>query len=326
MKIVIPAPFAQEQIDELRKEHEVWFQPQTEDLPLRNEEQLHQLLSEERAEVFVCESETVSAKVLEGLDCLRLLCVCRAGLNDIDLEACTAHHVAVVNTPGRNAAAVADMVVALFIGMARFLFEGERILRAGKWDDGLYYRLRGRELYGNTAAIVGFGAIPRELSARLAGFGMKLIAYDPVVSAEDMAKYGVEKVTLEEVFSRGDFITLHVPVNDSTRGMVDKRLISLMKPDAYFVNAARSAVVCEADILEALREHRIAGAAFDVDEQEPLPLDSPFLSLDNAILIPHLGGASVDVVKNHSRMVTADIALYQDGKKPVHLVNPAVLA
>lgn len=325
MKIVITAPFAQEQVEELRRQHEVWFQPQTEDIPLRTEKQLHQLLWEQEAEVFICESDVVSARVLEGLEKLRLLCVCRAGLNDIDVEACTAQGIAVVNTPGRNAAAVADMVVALFISLSRFLSEGERLLRAGQWDDGLYYRLRGRELYGNTAAFVGFGAIPRELSVRLAGFGMKMIAYDPFVSAEEMEQYHVEKAALEEVFSRGDFVTVHVPVTKATKGLVDKRLLGLMKPDAYFINAARAAIVREADIIGILQEHRIAGAAFDVYEQEPLPLDSPFLTLDHVILIPHLGGASLDVVKNHSRMVTADIARYCAGERPVHLVNQTVL-
>lgn len=326
MKIVITAPFAQEQVDELRGKHEVWFEPQTEDIPLQSEAELHRLLLEQDAEIFICESDVVSEKVLDSLDKLRMLCVCRAGLNDIDLEACTARKIAVVNTPGRNAAAVADMVVALFISMSRYLSLGERLLRSGQWDDGLYYRLRGRELRGNTAAFVGFGAIPRELTVRLKGFGMKMVAYDPFVTKEEMEEYGVEKVTLEEVFSRGDFVTIHVPVMESTKGLVNKRLPNLMKPDAYFVNAARAAVICEEDVIEVLREHRIAGAAFDVYEQEPLLLDSPLMQLDNAVLIPHLGGASLDVVKNHSRMVTADIALYCAGEKLVHLVNPAVLS
>lgn len=326
MKIVITAPFAQKQVDLLRRDHEVWFQPQTEDVPLRTEEQLRRLLQEEGAEVFICESDMVSARVLEGLTALKAVCVCRAGLNDVDLDACTAKGIAVMNTPGRNAAAVADMVVALLIGMSRFLFEGERLLRAGQWDDGLYYRLRGRELYGCTAAFVGFGAIPRELSRRLAGFEMNQIAYDPYLPAEVMAAYGVKKVSLEEVFSQGDFVTVHVPVTPETRGLVDKRLLERMKPDAYFVNAARSAVVNETDVIEHLRNRRIAGAAFDVYEQEPLPLDSPFLSLDHVVLVPHLGGASLNVVDNHSRMAYADLQLFFAGKRPVHLANPGVLA
>ena len=326
MKIVITAPFAAQQVEQLRKDHEVWFQPQTEDVPLRTQEQLHHLLLEEHAEIFICESDVVSAQVLEGLTALKAVCVCRAGLNDVDLEACTIRGIAVINTPGRNAAAVADMVVALSIGMSRFLFEGERILRAGQWDEGTYYRLRGRELYGRTAAFVGFGAIPRELSRRLQAFDMRLIAYDPYLSEEDMAEYGVQKASLEEVFSRGDFVTVHVPVTRETKGLVNRRLLERMKPDAYFVNAARADIVNEADVIEHLKNHRIAGAAFDVYGQEPLPPESPFLALDHVVLIPHLGGASLNVVDNHSRMVVSDLRLFWEGKRPLHLANPGVLA
>jgi len=305
MKIVITAPFAAQQVEELKGQHEVLFSPQDDSTPLRSEEQLHSLLAEERAEIFITESDRVTAQVLEGLDDLKLLCVCRTGL-------------ALVNAPGRNAAAVADMVMALFIDMSRFLFEGEKLLRSGQWDEGIYYRLRGHELYGNTVATIGFGAIPKELAKRISGFGMKMIAYDPYVSAEIMASYGVEKVTLEEAFSGGDYVTLHLPVTEQTRHMVNRDLLKLMKPSAYFVNAARSAIVVEEDVLELLEKHQIAGAAFDVYEEEPLGLDSRFL-------IPHLGGASLDVVDNHSRMITTDIVRFISGQKPEHLVNPMVL-
>ena len=325
MKIVITAPFAVEQVDELKAKHDVLFVPQDDSTPLRNEDQLHTLLETEGAEIFITESDRVTAKVLEGLDNLKLIGVCRAGLNDIDIPACTAHGIALLNTPGRNAAAVADMVVALFIDMSRFLFEGEKLLRSGQWDDGLYYRLRGHELYGNTAAFIGFGAIPKELAKRLEGFGMHMIAYDPYDAREVMESFGVEKVTLEEAFSRGDYVTIHLPVTNETRHMVGRDLLERMKPTAYFVNAARAAIVVEEDVLDLLENHRIAGAAFDVYEEEPLSLDSRFMKLDHTILIPHLGGASLDVVNNHSRMITGDIALYLDGKKPVHLVNPSVL-
>lgn len=325
MKIVITAPFAAEQVEELRVRHEVLFVPQDDSTPLRSEEQLHTLLQAEKAEIFITESDHVTATVLENLKDLKLIGVCRAGLNDVDIPACTGHGVALINTPGRNAAAVADMVAALFIGMSRFLFEGEKLLRSGQWDDGLYYRLRGHELHGSTAAFIGFGAIPRELAKRLPGFGVNMIAYDPYIAGDVMESYGVEKVTLEEAFSRGDYVTVHLPVTDETRHMVGRDLLERMKPTAYFVNAARAAVVVEEDVLDLLENHRIAGAAFDVFEEEPLGLDSRFMKLDHTILIPHLGGASLDVVNNHSRMIVSDIDLYLEGKKPTHLVNSAVL-
>lgn len=325
MKIVITAPFAPEVVAGLEQEHEVLFRPQSEDEPLREPEELRRFLLEEGAEAFICESDVVNETVLEGLDKLKIICVCRAGLNDIDLPACTAKGIAVTNTPGRNAAAVADLAVAMFISAARYMSAGERALRGGTWDDGLYFRMRGIELSGHTAAFIGFGAVPRQLVKRLAAFEMDFVGYDPYVSAEDMQKFGVEKVGLEDAFRRGDFVSNHLPVTADTRGLIDKKLIGLMKPDAYFVNTARAATVNEDDIIEALREHRIAGGAFDVYSQEPLPLDSPWLALDNAVLLPHLGGASLDVVKNHSKMVAEDIGLFCAGQHPVRLANPAVM-
>lgn len=325
MKIVITAPFDSEQVEKLRSQHEVLFLPQDDSTPLRSEEQLHTLLETEDAEIFITESDRVTAGVLEGLKSLKLIGVCRAGLNDIDTSACTARGVALINTPGRNAAAVADVVVALFINLSRFLFAGEKLLRSGQWDEGLYYRLRGHELQGRTAAFIGFGAIPRELVKRLKGFDMRLAAYDPYITGDVMESYGVEKVTLEDAFRRGDYVTVHLPVTDETRHMIGRDLLGLMKPTAYFVNAARAAVTVEEDVLDLLEEHRIAGAAFDVFEQEPLSPDSRFMKLDNTILIPHLGGASLDVVKNHSRMIAGDIERCLKGETPLHLVNPAVL-
>lgn len=325
MKIVITAPFSEGVIACLEKKHEVLFCPQSESQCLHTPETLHNFLLTARAEAFICESDVINSIVLEGLDRLKIICVCRAGLNDVDIAACTAKGIAVTNTPGRNAAAVADLAVAMFISVARFMSAGERALREGKWDDGLYFSMRGIELSGRTAAFIGFGAVPRQLVKRLTAFEMDFIAYDPYVSAEDMKEIGVEKVSFEDVFRRGDFVSNHLPLVASTRGLIDKRVIDLMKPTAYFVNTGRAATVNDDDIIEALRQHRIAGGAFDVYSEEPLPLDSPYLELDNVVLLPHLGGASLDVVKNHSKMVAEDIELFCSGQHPVRLVNPMVM-
>lgn len=325
MNIVITAPFEPEQLDTLKKDHSVTFLPQKEGVPLRTETELHKLLLETQAEIFVCESDKVTEQVLDGLTRLKMLCVCRAGLNGVDVAACTKRKIAVTNTAGRNAGAVADMAVAMFVSVARYMSVGERALREGTWDNDLYYRLRGIELSEHVAAFIGFGAVPRALAKRLLAFDMRLIGYDPFVTAEEMAEHGVRKVDLETAFREGDFVSNHLPSMAETKGLIDKKLIGLMKPTAYFVNTARAATVCDEDIISALREHKIAGGAFDVFNTEPLPLDSPFLKLDNVVLTPHLCGASLAVVKNHSRMVAEDIALFAAGKRPVRLANKEVL-
>lgn len=326
MNLVITAPFEPEQLDILKQNHHVAFLPQQEGIPLRTEAELHALLQETQAEIFICESDKVTQNVLDGLNSLRMICVCRAGLNGIDLAACTKRKIAVTNTAGRNAGAVADMAVAMFISVARFMSAGERALREGTWDNDLYYKMRGIELSEHVAAFIGFGAVPRALAKRLLAFDMELIGYDPFVTAEEMAEHGVRKVDLETAFREGDFVSNHLPSMPETRGLIDQKLIGLMKPTAYFINTARAATVSDEDIVEALREHKIAGGAFDVFNTEPLPLDSPYLALDNVVLTPHLCGASLAVVKNHSRMVSEDIALFCAGKQPVRLVNKEALS
>lgn len=325
MNIVITAPFAPEQLRLLEQNHAVQYLPQQEGVALRTENALNALLRESAAQVFICESDAVTENVLAGLDQLKLICVCRAGLNNIDIPACTKRRIAVTNTAGRNAGAVADMAVALFVSAARFLSAGERALREGRWDNDLYYRMRGIELADHVAAFIGFGAVPRQLAKRLAAFDMKLIAYDPFVSADEMAALGVRKVDLETAFAEGDFVSNHLPTTPETKGLIGEALIGRMKRTAYFINTARASTVSDAAILDALRHHRIAGGAFDVFNEEPLPLDSPFLALDNVVLTPHLGGASLEVVKNHSRMVYEDVSLFAAGKRPVRLANAEAL-
>lgn len=319
MKIAITAPFAEAQIEELEQDHEVLIAPAKGEGVLYSEDELASYLKENDIEILICESDKVTREVVENAPSLKMVCVCRAGVNDVDLDACSAANIRVVNTPGRNAAAVADMTVALFVDLARNLSKGQRLLREGEWDESTYFKLRGIELSGNVASFIGFGAVPRELSRRLSAFGMIMQAYDPYVGQEAMDFYGVKKVDLETAFSEGDFVSNHLPVTEDTFGLISMQYLKMMKQSAFFINTARAATVNTEDIIEVLQNEQIAGAAFDVFDEEPLKPDSPFLQLDNAVLLPHLGGASFDVVKSHSRMVAADIKRFAEGQTPVNL-------
>jgi phosphoglycerate dehydrogenase-like enzyme len=321
MKIYVTAPFDEKLIQELKGTHQVIYEPWSEDKELLSEEELKLKLIHNDTEIYICESEIVSARVLEGIKNLKMICVCRAGVNDIDLSTATKHGIYVTNTPGRNANAVAEMTVALLVMVSRYMNVGERALREGKWDDGLYFRMRGIELYGRTIGFVGFGAVARELAKKLAGFEMKKIAYDPYVSQEVADEYGVVMVDADTLFNKCDYVSNHLPVTTETKGFINATRLAQMKSSAYLINTARSATVDENAVVEALRNHTITGAAFDVYSQEPLPTTHPLLSLDNVVLMPHLGGASTDVVSNHSRLVLEDIALFTAGKPPKHIVN-----
>lgn len=321
MRIYVTAPFDAALLEKLQERHDVTYNPWSEGTELMSEQALHSALAQSRAEIFVCESDVVTARVLEGLHDLKMICVCRAGVNDIEIPAATERGILVTNTPGRNAEGVAEMDVALMIMCSRFMTQGEYALRHGQWDDGLYFRMRGPELVGKTVGLIGFGNVPRKLAALLASFRVKLIAYDPYVKQETADAYHVQLVDFDTIFKEADIVSNHLPQTPETKGCINSEKFSMMKPTAYFLNTARAEAVDEEALIDVLQNHKIAGAALDVYWQEPLPMDSPLLKLDNLTMMPHLCGASSDVVRNHSEMVTEDIELFTAGKNPIRLVN-----
>ena len=321
MRIYITAPFDAKLLEKLREKHEVTYNPWSEGSALMSAQSLHCALAQSRAEIFICESDIVTEQVLDGLQDLKMICVCRAGLNDIEVPAATRRGILVTNTPGRNAEGVAEMDVALMIMCSRFMTQGEYALRHGQWDDDLYFRMRGPELVGKTVGMIGFGNVPRKLAALLSSFRVKLIAYDPYVKQETADAYHVQLVDFDTIFRESDIVSNHLPQTPETKGCINAEKFSLMKPTAYFLNTARAEAVDEEALIDALQTHKIAAAALDVYRQEPLPMDSPLLKLDNLTMMPHLCGASSDVVRNHSEMVSEDIGLYAAGKNPIRLVN-----
>jgi D-3-phosphoglycerate dehydrogenase / 2-oxoglutarate reductase len=264
----------------------------------------------------------VTADVLEGLEDLKLICVCRGTPVNVDLIAATENKILVANTPGRNAIAVAELAIGLMISIARHMSAGEKAIREGKWDRSLYFRLSGLELSGRTIGLVGLGAVACEIAKRLQGWDMRILAYDPYVTDEAASKAGAELTDLETVMCESDFVSIHLPVTEETKGLVNAKLIGMMKPTAYFINTARTATIDEEAVLKALHEKRIAGGGFDVFGQEPLPEDSPFLELDNVVMTPHLAGATGGVITNHSRMAYEDIQGFLNGETPSRAVNP----
>ena len=177
------------------------------------------------------------------------------------------------------------------------------MIRDGGWTEDYYFKSFGTELDGSTVGFVGFGNVAKETAKRLSAFNMRILAYDPYVSAETMKEYGAEKTEdLKKLVSESDYVSNHLPVTPDTRGMLDKELLSNMKETAYFINSARTATTNEEDVLDLLREKKIAGAAFDVYGKEPLSADSPYLELENTELLPHIGGSTYNAIAKHSKM------------------------
>ncbi len=209
-----------------------------------------------------------------------------AGYNSIDIETAGKRGIQVSNTPGVNAPAVADLTLGLMISIARKIPQYDAKARQGKWS-----RYVGMGLSNNTLGIIGLGAIGKEVAKRAHGFSMNLIAYDPFFDEDFARTYSIKQSTLEEIYRTADFITLHVPVMKETEKMINRETLSMMKPSAYLINAARGELVDEQAIYEALRDQVIAGAGLDVFEKEPL-LESPLYELENIVVTPHLAGHS----------------------------------
>jgi lactate dehydrogenase-like 2-hydroxyacid dehydrogenase len=243
------------------------------------------------------------------------------GVDNIDVAAATARGIMVGNTPGVLTEATADLTWALMMAVARRLGEAERVLRAGKWRSWSPQLLLGQEVFGASLGIIGFGRIGQAVARRAGGFGMRVRYHSrtrPPVS-------GVEYADLETLLRSSDFVSIHTPLTGETRGIIGRRELAMMKPTAILVNTARGPVVDQEALVAALREGRIAGAGLDVFAVEPLPMDDPLRTLENVVLLPHIGSAGVATRKRMALMAAENLIAGIRGERPPYLVNPEAL-
>jgi len=238
-------------------------------------------------EVLVVRSRTrVDAEVITRGGRLRVVGRAGTGLDNIDLEKSEERGVAVVNTPEAPVNAVAELVIGLMIAVSRGIHVGDRLIRLGGWPKK---HLVGTELHGKTLGVVGLGRIGRRVAEIARGFGMKILAYDVVeIPKEILDALETKLIPLDELLRNSDYITLHVPLTEETRHMINEEKLKIMKRNAFLINASRGAVIDEEALYKALKEGWIAGAALDVFEHEP-PAGSRLLELDNIVVTPHIG-------------------------------------
>src|SRR5580692_2477221 len=228
------------------------------------------------------------AKLLESAPKLRVIGRAGVGVDNIDTDAATHRGIVVMNTPGANAVAVAELTLGLMISLARSIPRANVTMHNGKWEKK---SLQGSELRGKTLGIVGLGRIGLEVARRAASFGMHLIGYDPFVAPVIARENNVALVPIDEIFKSSDFLTLHVGLTTQTEGLINQTSIRIMKKGIRIINCARGELIVEQALADAIKSGHVAGAALDVFHQEPLK-DSPFFNLDNVILSPHIAGAT----------------------------------
>jgi (S)-sulfolactate dehydrogenase len=244
----------------------------------------------------------VDADLLDAAPRLRTVGRLGVGLDNIDVAACRTRGIAVRPASGANARSVAEYVIAAALVLRRGCFLSTDRVAAGAWPRG---ELQGDEVSGATLGLVGFGGIAREVAQRARVLGLEVIASDPQIAHDDpcWSDHDAAPVALGDLLGRADVVSLHVPLTEATRHLIDAAALARMKPEAVLINSARGGVVDDAALAEALRAGRLRGAALDVFEQEPLPADSPFAGLDNVILTPHVAGLTRQSNRRVSDMV-----------------------
>jgi D-3-phosphoglycerate dehydrogenase / 2-oxoglutarate reductase len=253
---------------------------------------------------------------------LKVIARAGVGVDNIDLDVATQQGIVVMNTPGGNTIATAEHTFALMLALSRYVPRAHLAMREGRWDRKLF---QGVELRGKTLGIIGFGRIGREVAKRAQAFQMRVIEFDPFVDAATADSLGVTSVSLDDLYAQADYITLHTVVTDETREMINAAALGKMKSGVRIINAARGALINEADLQAAVSEGRVAGVAMDVYSDEPPPADHPLVGLDHVVHTPHLAAstaeAQVAVAVEAAQKVIAGLVdgAYSD------VVNPAVL-
>jgi glyoxylate reductase len=269
-------------------------------------------------------SDKIDAEVFDAAPKLKIVSQLAVGFDNIDVPEATKRGIYVTNTPEVLTDTTADFAWALLLAVARRVAEADKYVRTGQWKVGWHPNMMaGRDVYDTTIGVVGAGRIGYAVAKRATGFGIKILFYD-VVPRPEIEKLGAKKADLDTLLKQSDFVSIHVPLMKETHHLINEQKLRLMKKTAYLINNSRGPVVDEKALCKALKDGWIAGAALDVFEQEPIPLDSPLLKMDNVVLAPHISSASLQTRSRMAEMVAENLVAFFEGKKPPNLINPDV--
>ncbi len=265
----------------------------------------------------------VTARVIEAATTLKVIGRAGIGVDNVDVDAASRKGVVVMNTPTGNATTTAEHAIALLMSLARHIPQASALLKAGKWEKK---KFEGRELAGKTLGVVGLGNIGRIVADRARGLQMKVIGFDPIVTAERAASLGVELVSIEELLTRSDAITVHTPLNAHTRDLINEAVLPKLKKGVLLVNAARGGIYNEAALLKGLESGQIGGVALDVFVDEPPPADLPILKHDRVVVTPHLGASTKEAQARVALEIAEQVVAYLTTGEIKNAVNTPSVA
>jgi len=270
-------------------------------------------------------TDTVDAELLDQAGRLLVVSNYAVGYDNIDVEAATQRGIIVTNTPEVLTQATADLAFTLMLSAARRVVEADHYTREGRWQTWHPLLLLGHDVYGATLGVVGFGRIGQAVARRARGFDMRILYNDVERHPEAERELDAEFVELETLLRESDFVSLHIPLNAETHGMIGEEQFSLMKKTAVLVNTSRGPVVNQEALYIALKEGELSAAGLDVFEEEPVKASDPLLTLDNVTAVPHIGSATHGARSAMARLAAENLVAGLKGERPPHVVNPEVL-
>jgi D-3-phosphoglycerate dehydrogenase len=268
----------------------------------------------------------ISRRIIEHLDKCRVIAAVSIGTDHIDVNACTQRGIVIANLGGVYTDEVADHTMALLLACSRKITAFDQCIRAGRWQDQWALRPGVPRLRNMTLGLLAFGRIARAVAKRADSFGMRVLAYDPLLEDNVFQEHGVERTELDDLLAKADVLSIHLPLTDRTRGMVNARALRLLKPGAILINTARGAIVDQVALVQALQEGRIASAGIDVFETEPVDENHPLVKLQNVVLTPHVGAVSDASAEELRIRPVAQVVRVLQGlpPHPEAFVNPEV--
>ena len=317
MKLLITAPYNEQCRQELANVFgDIAYRPWKPHGRGYNGPELIEMIDQTQANALITEHDRVTEEVIRLHPGLRFIGVCRGTPSNVAVDTAAELGIPVFNAPGRNAQAVAELFVANVITLMRNTLNGWQWLRNKEWEEGAhtaYLQFKGNELAGKTIGMVGFGAVAQHIARLVKVFPADVQFYDPYV--DSVGGEYKRKQSIEDIFETSDIVSVHLPVNTETRGMIDRALLSLMKSNAIFVNTARAAVVDNAALLELLENNDIRGAVLDVyDNEPPGKIDYRMIDLPNVVATPHIAGATHEVEDHHSRIMNKAVLQWLGGQ------------